>query len=208
MPRTGFLPEPIPTADVEPRRLEAEIEALKTFAVSRSPNVTSRLFKSVKKDAFLRSCKGLNVEQALATYPTILKSGLDASTVRITMADVRALAEKIGNDATPGIVEEALADTRLFRDWVKAVAKRIASDHFNGNTVNVYLDVPHLDIPKERSDSAQIIFHIPSRYCEETEEYENLTYVCPVEWHGRHVIRKSWVDFVVSLMRIICDLTD
>ena len=126
MPRTGFLPEPIPTADVEPRRLEAEIEALKTFAVSRSPNVTSRLFKSVKKDAFLRSCKGLNVEQALATYPTILKSGLDASTVRITMADVRALAEKIGNDATPGIVEEALADTRLFRDWVKAVAKRIA----------------------------------------------------------------------------------
>lgn len=210
MPRTGFLPEPIPTADVPADRLAQEVEAIKASA-EISPNTQSPLFKSEKRRVFLRRCKDLSVEQAMAQHAEVFSHGLDNADVHITLDDARALAETIGNDATPGIVEDALADTRLFRRWIKDVITTIAKRHFTDaegdepNSLHVLLDVAHIDLPSEDEDSAQLLIDMPTYWDTDTEEHVHKTFFASITWYGRHAVRQAWVDYVMCLMRTICN---
>jgi len=205
------LPEPIPTAEVPQERFESLVDSLRAGAEHVVlPDAKSPLFKAFKKTVFLRQCKKLSVEQAMAQFEDVFAAGLDNADVQIALGDVRTVAEQIGNDATPGIVEEALADARLFRSWIHDVIKAIASKHFadvgSRGIITVALDVPHIDLPSERGDEALLVINVPDVWDEDGELYRTHTFVQQISWLGRHVTKAAWVEYVMGLMRIICAL--
>jgi hypothetical protein len=204
------LPEPIPTADVPQARLDELVESIRN-RTECSPNVESPLFKACKKEVFLRQCTGLSVEQAMAQFETVFETGLDRASIRITLDDVRVLAKEIGEKATPGIVEDALAETRLFRRWLHDVIKVIADRHFADDdgdeaATDILLDVAHLDLPAEHEDRSRLVINIPSVWDAENEEHRIQTFVLNVGWPGRHAIRLAWVEYIMGVMRTICAL--
>jgi hypothetical protein len=209
MLRTGFLPEPIPSIEVHEDRIKLERDKIKERA-SSSPNVLSPLFGEIKKHAFFAACKELTVEQAAARYEDVFDSGIDEANIPVQLSDVRALAKKLGDSCTSGLVEGMLDDARLFRRWVGDVIEALAERHFRkfSSHPDVVVSVPHLDVPLEDQDNAKVAIVYQDQYDNEDEQYKTVAYVFNIPWPGRHVLRvdESWVDFIVALMRIVCNL--
>lgn len=199
--KTGFLPEPIPTAEVP----QAKIEELARRFIDRnySPNAASPLFKAEKERTFMRLCKDLTVEQAMARYNDVFTEGLEESSLQLSADDIRARAKQIGEEATGGVVEDVLKDTRLFRGWIKAVIASIAHEHF-GATVRIALDVVHLDIPAGEGDWSKLVVFVADVWDEDGEESADHTFFKDLQWPGRQVIRTVWVEYIVYLMSVIC----
>jgi len=202
------LPEPLPVATLP----QSKIDLLKQDIIGQSrslPDTTSPLFKDAKEAVFRRMCEGLTVEQALARHHAVFQNGLASANLPITADDVRARAESIGTTCTPGRVVETIADPRLFREWIHAVINHIAAGHFEYG-VRVCLDVPHLDTPCERPDEAWLgvqVEDIPAS--DDPEEYETkeACFMVKLYWPGRLAIKEQWAEYIMYLMRTICDLS-
>jgi hypothetical protein len=210
-PRTGFLPEPLPVAEVDPSRIEREKSNITNDAETSVVTLMRRgspLFEDYKRDIFLAQCESLSVEQAYGRFNSVFDVGIKKAAFAIPSEEIRKIAEAIGRDATPGAVEETIAESRLFIRWLRDVVTSIAEKHFDFGKPTVVISVPHLDVPTEESDSAQLVLHYPSVWDEDEETYKMKTYIRNITWPGRHVIKEVWIDYVLILMRVICSLDD
>lgn len=205
--RNGCLSEPLPVAEVSDVRIAHEAQKILDGA-AMLPRVSSPLLKQLKPAVFQRQYGALTVEQAFARAPDIFSSGIESAEIEITANDIRELATKVGNDATPGIVEDVCKDARLFYGWIQEVISDIATGHFDSTKVRVVLSVPNLDVPLEQEDAATLVIHRKNEWNEEKEEYQQFTNILDIPWPGRHAIAKEWSAYIVILMRLICKLTD
>ena len=211
-PMTGFLPEPLPSAEVAEARVESELRTITSdanIAVDRLMISGTPLFESYKKAIFLAQCETLTVEQAYGRFGNVFEVGIKKASITIPGEEVRKIAEAIGHDATPGDVEETISEPRLFMRWLEKVIVSIAEKHFDElGKPTVVVSVPHLDVPLESGDIAQLVLNYSSVWDDESEAYHAKTFIRKIAWPGRHVIKEAWIDYVLVLMRVICDLDD
>jgi hypothetical protein len=208
LPRTGFLPEPIPSTVVPESRIASALQTLRETADSM-PNNASPIFKKQKLSAFFAACKALTVEQAYGRFKSVFDEGLDEAVIDLRPEDVRTVANDIGEDVAPGRVEDVFDDPRLFYKWITNVVHAIANRHFSERaSPEVVVSVPALDIPLEDADVARLVINFSSVWSEKGDTYVTKTYITRIPWYGRHVIRRAWVDYIVILMENICSLGD
>jgi hypothetical protein len=202
----GFLPEPLPTGVVSTDRIVKEVAKLKERALVHMAT-DSPLFKDARLAAFRRMCANMTVEQAMSQYPGVFEDGF-YDEVSVRLEDIRTMAWTFGSDLTPGTVAEMLGDARLFWRWIHYVVGAIAKAHFSKFTVTpmVVMSVPHLDVPLDSEDKAQVAIVFDDVYNADSEKYQDHAYVSEINWPGRQVLRvdDAWVDYIMYLMRVVC----
>lgn len=205
--KTGFLPEPIPTVELPKEVVEGHIRTFMASTGNIEIHTESPALVEAKMTSFRQLTAGMTVEQVEQAYPDVFTGGLAKSRIEVNAAAIRGLATDFGEqNKLDHSVEQVLEDPRLFRTWIKAVCSDIATDHFEV-TATAFFDVPHIDIPMDpKVDTANLIILIRHWWSEETETYQTKSFVVPIKWLGRNVIRTIWADYIGYLLGVICNL--